>query len=202
MNTERDTKVSEAYREVATETAPAALDEQILGAARREARTRYGLARAWVRPVAWAATNALSFAFILEMTYFSEDPLFVDHAMPVKEEQRIDRDVSPATIEESAKRTRAPVVAAPAFKVEDSPVLQEAEELAGAASADAANRVAPSSFAAPADDAQCGFEARQDAESWYACILALRDRGLDEAASAELERLLEAFPEFEVPKPE
>ena len=168
MNTERDTQVTEAYREIATETAPAALDEQILGAARRDARTRYGLARAWMRPVAWAATIALSFAFILEMTYFNEDPLVVDQAMPVREEQRVDRDVSPGTVEEPAKRARAPVVAAPAFKVEDSPV----------------------------------FEARQGAESWYACILALRDRGLDEAASAELERLLEVFPEFEVPKPE
>ena len=202
MNTERDTQVTEAYREIATETAPAALDEQILGAARRDARTRYGLARAWMRPVAWAATIALSFAFILEMTYFNEDPLVVDQAMPVREEQRVDRDVSPGTVEEPAKRARAPVVAAPAFKVEDSPVLQEAEELAGAAPADAASGEALSSSAAPTDAAYCGFEARQDAASWYACILALRDRGLDEAASAELERLLEVFPEFEVPKPE
>lgn len=202
MNTERDTHVSEAYREIANETAPVALDEQILGAARRAARTRYGLARAWMRPVAWAATIALSFAFILEMTYFSEDPPIVDHAMPVQEEQRVDREASPATVEESAKRTRAPVVAAPAFKVEDSPTLQEAGELAGAASADAASKEALSSSAAPAGGVYCGFEARQSTESWYACTLALRERGLDEAADAELERLLEAFPEFEVPKPE
>ena len=81
-------------------------------------------------------------------------------------------------------------------------VCQCAAPVTAVKAAGTVNRVAPSSFAAPADDAQCGFEARQDAESWYACILALRDRGLDEAASAELERLLEAFPEFEVPKPE
>ena len=203
MNMEHDTRpVSDAYRDVATETTPVTLDEQIIDAARRETRTRYGLARAWMRPVAWAATIALSFAFILEMTYFAEDPLAVDPAVPIRDEERAEPAARPATVEESAKRTRAPVVAAPAFKVEDSPVLQEAAEMAGAASADAAHREALSSLAAPADDMHCSLEARQGAATWYACIVSLRDQGLDEAASVEFERLLDAFPEFEVPKPE
>ena len=53
-------RVSASYREIATETAPAHLDRKVLEAARAASRTRYGLARAWMRPLAWAATIARS----------------------------------------------------------------------------------------------------------------------------------------------
>lgn len=72
-----DNRVSETYRDVATERTPAALDEKVLAMASREARTRYGLARAWIRPVAWAATIGLTVAIVLEVTqntYVAEPP--------------------------------------------------------------------------------------------------------------------------------
>ncbi|MDJ0710257.1 MAG: hypothetical protein QNJ14_07710 [Woeseiaceae bacterium] len=61
-------EVARAYRDLATETTPAALDNKVLNLAAREARSRYGIARAWVRPVAWAATIGLSLAIVLEVT--------------------------------------------------------------------------------------------------------------------------------------
>ena len=59
--------ISRAYRDLATETTPAELDDKVLRMATREARSRYGIARAWVRPVAWAATIGLSLAIVLEV---------------------------------------------------------------------------------------------------------------------------------------
>lgn len=72
-----DNRVSETYRGLATERTPTALDATVLAMASREARTRYGLARAWIRPVAWAATIGLTVAIVLEVTqttYVSEPP--------------------------------------------------------------------------------------------------------------------------------
>lgn len=61
-------EVTRVYRDLAAETTPAALDDKVLQLAAREARSRYGIARAWVRPVAWAATIGLSLAIVLEVT--------------------------------------------------------------------------------------------------------------------------------------
>ncbi len=60
-------ELTEAYRDLATETTPADLDDRVLQMAARETRSRYGIARAWVRPVAWAATIGLSLAIVLEV---------------------------------------------------------------------------------------------------------------------------------------
>ena len=59
MNREPDVRrVSDAYRDIANEKTPADIDDRIMALARQEARTPYGRARSWVRPVAWAATIA------------------------------------------------------------------------------------------------------------------------------------------------
>ena len=63
-----DPRVSEAYRSSATETTPPELDETILKMAANRAPTRYGLARGWLRSLAWAATIGLSQAFKLEIS--------------------------------------------------------------------------------------------------------------------------------------
>ena len=65
---DRNPEVARAYRDLATETTPTALDDKVLKLAARETRSRYGIARAWVRPVAWAATIGLSLAIVLEVT--------------------------------------------------------------------------------------------------------------------------------------
>ncbi len=60
-------ELTQAYRDLAKETTPADLDDRILQMAARGTRSRYGIARAWVRPVAWAATIGLSLAIVLEV---------------------------------------------------------------------------------------------------------------------------------------
>lgn len=206
-------RVSEAYRQAATETSPAALDEKIMANARREARTRYGLARTWVRPLAWAATIALSFAFVLEMTYFDDEPP-IEEMVPATALDEVaesvpepssgpalEQDAAPAERAEPVKRSRAPVAAAPEFKVEDASGLREAEDRAATA-ADEVSTAKAASFAMPAAPGHCDAVARENAETWYACIETLRDEGLEDAADAELAALRAAFPDFEVPVPE
>ncbi|MDH5455503.1 MAG: hypothetical protein OEY37_05475 [Gammaproteobacteria bacterium] len=67
-----DSLVSATYRDLATETAPPELDRKILSMSAGTQRSRYGLARAWIRPVAWAATIGLSLAFVLEMSQLDD----------------------------------------------------------------------------------------------------------------------------------
>ena len=207
MSTEQDTqRVSETYRDIATETSPASLDDKVMAMARQEARTRYGLARAWVRPVAWAATIGLSFAFILEMTYFSDEAPSVDATMPARVDSDAGEKAEPAAPAPASKRMPANVVAAPEIKASQLPELREAEEPADQAAASFADDYAAAGVARERASLQfadtvdhCGAEVRNDVDAWYRCVLALRERGLDEAAQAELDALLEVFPDFREP---
>jgi hypothetical protein len=65
---DNDPRVSDAYQEMANETTPAELDRKVLAMAAAGARPPRGLPRTWFRPLAWAATIALSFALVLEIT--------------------------------------------------------------------------------------------------------------------------------------
>jgi hypothetical protein len=206
MSKEQDTqRVSETYRDIAKETSPANLDDKILAMARQEARTRYGLARAWIRPVAWAATIGLSFAFILEMTYFSDDAPPMDASVPAS----ADGDAAPPAAPPASKRAPATAVTAPEIKASEMPALREAEERAEQATAGyledapaAELRMERASRQRADTIEHCSAEARKDADTWYRCVLALREQGLEEAAEAELGALREAFPNFREPVPE
>lgn len=217
MSSEKDTRrVSETYRGIAKETSPSNLDDRVMAMARDEARTRYGLARAWIRPVAWAATIGLSFAFILEMTYFGDTVPPVDEAVPVPVDEALPaavdddaneagREAEPAAEAPAFKQTLPSVVAAPEIRARQTPALREAEERADAAarySADSpaedprSERASPE-FATSADG--CDAADRESADGWYRCVLALRAQGLEDAAEAELAALREAFPDFREP---
>ena len=108
-----DKRVTSAYRELANEQAPAELDAKVLAMAAREARTRYGWTRAWIRPVAWAATIALSLAFFLEISQLDEAPVLPKPPPPAAKEAG-DQDEA----------------ASDAFAAEDMRLLREAEEQA------------------------------------------------------------------------
>ena len=45
----------------------------------------------------------------------------------------------------------------------------------------------------------CGEDVQASAESWYECIVVLRDTGQTELAQQELEALLVEFPDFREP---
>ena len=210
MSTEQDTqRVSDAYRDIATETSPAGLDDKIMAMARQEARTRYGLARAWIRPVAWAATIGLSFAFILEMTYFSDDAPTVNAVLPARVDNDAYDEAEPAAPAPASKRTPATVVSAPEIKPSEPPALREAEERASEAAASYADDYSTADVARERatlrfDDTvdHCDTETRNDVDAWYRCVLDLRARGLEDAARAELDALREAFPDFREPASE
>lgn len=62
-----DQQVTRTYKALARERAPEHLNERVLKMA-AGSRTPYARARAWMRPAAWAATIALSFAIVLQLT--------------------------------------------------------------------------------------------------------------------------------------
>jgi hypothetical protein len=208
MTTEQDNKrVSDAYRELAGETTPPALDKRILAQAAQEARSSYGLARTWVRPIAWAATIGLSFAFLLELTWFADAPVEAPAPGPAVSEERAraDAEVMKAKQEQGLNRAvgeQVVVQPAAAPAAEEASLLHRAGKQARS-EADPVQTRAAASYADRVDaDHFCDAEARASAESWYECIRKLREQGLVEAATAELEALLRTFPDFTEPSPE
>jgi len=90
-----DDAVSEAYRSLAVERAPESLDQKVLAEARQAAAA--GEARRWprFRPLAWAATIALSFALVLQYTQTGPD-------VPAGVFEAIEADRQAATVSEAA----------------------------------------------------------------------------------------------------
>ena len=211
MTTDNDNaRVSSVYRDLAQETTPEGLDRRVLRHAAQESRTRYGLARAWMRPVAWAATIGLSLAFLLEMTWFADAPPLPEPAIapPAAERARNDADVMKAK-EEDAVRQAAP------RQTDDAPNSTPAALMADEESAlDEAGKRArtlveenetpgAALYSVNAELPQfCGAEAHASAQSWYTCIEGLREQGREDEAAVELEALLETFPDFRVPPAE
>lgn len=66
-NRGEDRRLADTYKALASEKAPDYLNERVLRMAAAR-RTPYMRARAWMRPVAWAATIGLSLAIVLEVT--------------------------------------------------------------------------------------------------------------------------------------
>lgn len=63
-----DERVSEAYRDLAGERAPASLNERVLREARAHAGSGYSWWMGWLRPAAWVATVGLCLAIVVELT--------------------------------------------------------------------------------------------------------------------------------------
>lgn len=113
---DNDPRVSETYREMATETAPPALDKKVLAMAAANRRPGFGLSRAWFRPIAWAATIGLSLAFVLELSQLDDaaEPIVHTDADAVFEEdgarQKInvleDRELANEGMSESVEASR------------------------------------------------------------------------------------------------
>jgi len=224
MTSERDTndpRVSEAYRQLASEETPGRLDDKVLAMAAQEARTRYGVVRAWMRPVAWAATIGLSLAFLLEISQLDDTASPVagvplpaaapetarseaDVAMPepIAEPARNDADLlkvkdQAETRQGTATRTRA----AQELTSADMPMLDEAEEQARIQSRDAPPAAANFAVAAEKKErpGHCSDAEQATAEAWFACIEELRAAGRIADAGQELDALLSRFPDFKAP---
>jgi hypothetical protein len=105
-----DPRVSEAYQGLAKEVTPPELDRNILAMAASKSRSRSGVARAWVRPVAWAATIGLSLAIVLEISQFGYEttPEFDADSIEALEEVLI-LDEAPAREKDKNRLQREPV---------------------------------------------------------------------------------------------
>ena len=204
-----DKRISETYRDLASERTPAELDQKVLTMAASEARTRYGLARAWIRPVAWAATIGLSLAFILEMSQLADLPVPAETPTAAPAPMPASSRVESAVQEESEQSGAAP---ADAYAGEDMDRLREAEEKAPlrADRARAAKAIVEEPAAAALQATRslekresasmyCDEARRRSADSWYECIVKLRKEGLLAEAASELEALREVFPAFREP---
>lgn len=170
-----DESVSRRYREVAQERPPPSLDRRLREAARSAAR-RPG----WHRPLAIAATLALSVALVLEI------------AVPPA-------DQGDATTREAPEPVAAPdtpSAAAEALPFFASPPSREAE--AGAVEkltrdGNRAARALADSAAAQEAAGRCAEHQEEPAE-WLRCIEALEAAGESRAAAAERRALAERYP--------
>jgi hypothetical protein len=198
MTTDQDNRrVFGAYRELARETTPAELDERILAMAARDTQSRYGLARVWIRPVAWAAMIGISLVFMLEMTRFTDAPLEDGAPQPPVAEERMRQDAQAG----KARHPDSPGESigepeAAALVVEDASLPDSAAKRALLPAASERREAAAASSDTMEAERFCDSDARASAGDWYECIRQLREQGLVEEAAEELEALVRAFPDF------
>ena len=101
---DNDPRVSHAYHEMANETTSAELDRKVLAVAAAEARPPRGLPRTWFRPLAWAATIALSFALVLEITQV--DDIQVDSVATPRADSDLAEEYEESPLPADAERKR------------------------------------------------------------------------------------------------
>jgi len=203
-----DPRVSEAYQGLATEGTPPELDRRILAMAAGKSRSRYGMARAWVRPVAWAATIGLSLAIVLEISqlkYETTPQLDADNVETLEEALILDdaparEDDDNRTRRESAKRSDAPAPVQLSVPAEEQARSRSGSEPATAAAVEALSFDAATTPEKKEQVRHCDPDLRSSAETWYKCIEDLRAQGLADAADSELLLLLTEFPDFEKQK--
>jgi len=181
MTDARDKSVSETYREIANEQAPAHLDKAVLDAAAKAARPRYSRLRSWTRPAAWAATIMLSVALVLEL---SQTPVTqapgIEALAPEMDADLLQRAEDMARVREGQNEQPA------------QPVPQPKERVA---SPDASFAISTKS-SLHSDVAPCDARATAEPESWLACIVELEDAGLTDLAREQRALLAETFPDF------
>jgi hypothetical protein len=203
---DNDPRVSGAYREMAREQTPAELDRKVLAMAAAAARGRQGLPRTWFRPLAWAATIALSFALVLEISQVGDLPP-VDHiAIP-----RSDADLADVLEEsprpaETAERQKNEALVNQQLNKRSSDAPAAAKAMIAPSQPEAQVRMQSEPERARGALAEtreltdrCSQDARESAETWYECVRDLRKAGHSEAAQLELAALLVEFPDFEEP---
>jgi len=226
---ETDKVVSDTYRQLSGESAPDYLNERVLQqAASVAARPRYSRSIMWTRPLAWAATIALSLAIVLEVTRVPT-PEIVDIPEPLESLEA--EPASTLAPEPAELKTQSPVQVltkqqpnaladkksqfgrAAAKQVADEPrrelqLMDAAHESEADLNSIDERAVSgkvkfeeTSAFAMPALLAanECANEVRDDPVTWLACITDLEEAGNAEAALRQREALKEAFPRFVMP---
>ncbi len=87
-----DPAVSDTYRDVATERAPASLNEAVLRNAAAHANKGYAHSMLWIRPLAYAATVVLSLAIVVQIVLppMNADMSEADFSPAAAAQERVD----------------------------------------------------------------------------------------------------------------
>lgn len=210
---ENDTLVSTTYRDLAQESTPPALDDSVL---RMAAQSKPAVARRgipmWMKPVAWAATLGLTLAIVLDVTDVGQSipaSTTVAPAASIQEAFSADDADVVQEAEEMARLRDGPDQGAelaksrqePAHRVDEAVAGRAVESQAYAASPATEQRAAALDLSAEkkelSDDPACSVASREEAATWYDCVLKLRNDDSTAEADREMLLLIEAFPDFE-----
>ena len=178
--------VASIYRQIADETAPDELNRSVLRHAEKQARGITGRALTWLRPVALAATLALSVTLVLQVGNLDSGTSPVDLVSPVPSLES--DDIFDAAAETSMEQVRA---AESAAQLSPGPSESLATSRRPVDSAPMQNELST-------DNQGCSTEQRSATITWWECIQGLEKRGMSAAATKELEALFEAHPAFGV----
>lgn len=86
-----DPAVSATYAEIASQRAPASLNERVLRDASRHAGKGYSFWMVWMRPMAWAATVGLCLAIVIELSSITQPgPAIFESQLPGADAKRAD----------------------------------------------------------------------------------------------------------------
>jgi type II secretory pathway component PulM len=207
----KDDSVSTAYRDLAQERTPEHLDRKILAMAAKSAQQpSYSRWIRWARPVAWAATIVLCLAITLELAWqpavqtpagspsttlpqLQKQEASQQVHGPAPTAARPDADKADAELQQEVAESIANTDAAEKAGVARSASMQAVESVASDAPAAAARS------RSIADSPVCPENRRSSAESWFECILELREAGEHSVAEREQQLLIDTFPDFKTP---
>lgn len=185
-------ELSRVYAELARERVPEELDRKILDLAVRRKTRRLS---EWSKPIAIAATIAICFALLpelVERTRLSPagnrggDSAAAPEALRSSLPETAEQQLVPA---EKARFPRGSMATQPG---ESSAEHAAMPGLTNEAQADDTNPDASTSL--------CPAASRESPDTWWQCILALREAARDIEANAEIELLSAAFPGFAPPE--
>jgi len=207
-----DETVSRAYREIADERVPEHVNEAILAQSRKAARPRYARSRAWTRPLAWAATVALSVAVVHEVMQVpapdgASFKVSAPKAKRVEADAGAQQDAPLVAPEEERPAAFAPDRASSFAEqlpeksdlmrktaAKSEPVFEERKRY------DDRNEVTRmQGLAVGSSIAHCPEDVMQDPSTWLECIEELEAAGHNDEASEQRRLLRETFPDFELP---
>ena len=204
--TEVDRDVRAMYRAAASEATPAELDRAIIREAARELKRADVQRQNWFRPVAFAATVAMSLALVLNFTETGLLDSPADAVTTAGGDATSGRVSRPTASGESLEE---PQQDAAAVSEAFNEAAEIAERHAEGFEAAASQRLQPSPASAgklgePASaiaaEGACTREQTVDADTWWRCIEELRRNGETELAAAELERLSASYPDYAPPQ--
>jgi hypothetical protein len=203
--TNYDEEVRHAYRDIASERAPNALDQAVLKRARRAVQPAYARSRAWTRPVAWAATVALCVAVVLEVAQLPDAPVVPEVMQSAPKPVPLDKR-APATPNEQTLKAVTPERFAPVAAQADEQAMlpaatRERRDVGNLAAGQEPAAVEMLSAELPAyieAEEPCPPAVRDNPDTWAACIQALENAGLADVATEQKRWLHEAFPDIDL----